>query len=200
MENKKTRTLSAPRITTLNNQTATIKIVTEFVYATQYKPTVKREDTDSDGKFTSKGEVRFVNAPQDFVTKDLGIVLYVTPSVGKDLRTITLALKPEVSEQGLTDTFSGEVSLPRFTTRNLETSVVIENGETIVLGGLMKDTTAKTTTRVPLLGSLPIIGSLFRKDTESVERSNLLIFVTAQLVHSSGAHLALSQPPAVSSQ
>jgi type IV pilus assembly protein PilQ len=193
-ENKQTKTLSAPRVMTLNNQTATIKIVTEFVYASRYEASVVREDLNSDGDFndtvSGKRETRFVNVPQDFVTKDLGILLHVTPSVGEDLQTITLALKPEVSEKKTDDSFGGEITLPRFTTRNLETSVVIDNGQTVMLGGLMKDTTTMTTTRVPFFGSLPLIGALFRKEDDSIERSNLLIFVTAQLVHPSGAHLA----------
>ncbi len=196
-EYKKTKTLSAPRVTTLNNQTATIKVVTEFVYATKYEASVVREDLNSDGDFidtvSGKKETRFVNVPQDFVTKDLGILLHVTPSIGQDLQTITLALKPEVSEQKTTDSFGGEVSLPRFTTRNLETTVLIRNGETAVLGGLMKDTTSRTIIKMPVLGSLPIIGKLFRKEDESVERSNLLIFVTAQLVDPAGARLAQTE-------
>ena len=200
-ENKKTKTLSAPRVTTLNNQTATIKIVTEFVYATRYEASVVREDLNGDGDFndvvSGTRETRFVNVPQDFVTKDLGILLRVTPSVGQDLRTITLALKPEVSEKKTEDSFGGEVKLPRFTARNLETTVVIDNGQTVMLGGLMKDTTADTVTKIPFLGSLPVIGKLFRKEDQSVERSNLLIFVTAQLVNPSGAHLALDTPPSL---
>ena len=193
-QNKKTKTLSAPRVTTLNNQTATIKIVTEFVYATQYEASVVRKDLNSDGDFldtvSGTSETRFVNVPQGFVTKDLGILLHVTPSIGHDLRTITLALKPEVSEKKTDDSFGGEVTLPRFTERNLETSVVVENGETVVLGGLMKDTTSKTTTKVPVLGSIPLLGKLFRKEDDSVERSNLLIFVTAQLITPAGDRLA----------
>ncbi|PIQ84031.1 MAG: hypothetical protein COV75_04505, partial [Candidatus Omnitrophica bacterium CG11_big_fil_rev_8_21_14_0_20_63_9] len=195
-KNEKTKTLSAPRVTTLNNQTATIKVVTEFVYATRYEATVTRQDLNSDGDFndTVSGtrETRFINAPQDFVTRDLGILLHVTPSIGQDQRTITLALKPEVSEKKTDDTFNGEISLPRFSARHLETSVVVENGETVVLGGLMKDTTSKTLTRVPVLGSIPVVGKLFRKENESTERSNLLIFVTAQLMPPSGDQLARS--------
>ena len=198
-ENKKTKTLSAPRVTTLNNQTATIKVVTEFVYATRYQASVVREDLNGDGDFndvvSGKRETRFVNVPQDFVTKDLGILLHVTPSVGQDRKTITLALKPEVSEKKTDDSFGGEVSLPRFTARNLETSVVVDSGETVVLGGLMKDTAGTTVTKVPFFGSLPVVGKLFRKEDESVERSNLLIFVTAQLVDPTGAQLALNQSP-----
>ncbi len=194
LDNKRTKTLSAPRVTTLNNQTATIKVVTEFVYASRYEASVVREDLNSDGDFndvvSGKRETRFVNVPQDFVTKDLGILLHVTPSVGQDLRTITLALKPEVSDRKTDDTFGGEVTLPRFTARNLETSVVIEEGQTVMLGGLMKDSTVKTVTRVPVLGSLPLLGRLFRKDSDAVERSNLLIFVTARVLSPSGARLA----------
>jgi len=196
-QNSRSKTLSAPRVTTMNNQTATIKIVTEFVYASRYEATVVREDLSGDGDFNDTvngtSETRFVNLPQDFVTKDLGIVLNVTPSVGQDLKTITLALRPEVSEKKTDDTFAGEVSLPRFTTRDLETSVVIENGQTVMLGGLMKDTTTVTKTRVPVLGSIPLLGKLFRKENESTERSNLVIFVTAQLINPAGDRLALSE-------
>jgi type II secretory pathway component GspD/PulD (secretin) len=199
-ESEKTKTLSAPRVTTLNNQTATIKIVTEFVYATRYEASVVREDLNSDGDFedlvSSVRETRFVNVPQDFVTKDLGILLHVTPSVGQNRRTITLALSPEVSEKKTDDAFGGEVTLPRFTARNLETSVVMENGQTVVLGGLMKDTTTNAVTRVPVLGSLPVVGGLFRKTADASERSNLLIFVTAQILDPSGATLARQDEPA----
>jgi general secretion pathway protein D len=197
-ENRKTKTLSAPRVTTLNNETATIKIVTEYVYASRYQASVVREDLNGDGDFndviSGVRETRFVNVPQDFVTKDLGILLHVTPSVGHNLRTITLALKPEVSEKKTDDTFGGEVTLPRFSARNLETSVVIDRGETVMLGGLMKDTSTTTVTKVPFFGSLPVVGKLFRKEDDSVERSNLLIFVTADLVDPSGTRLALKEP------
>ena len=197
-ENKKTKTLSAPQITTLNNQTATIKVVTEFVYASKYEPSVVREDLNGDGKFDAVvngvRETRFVNVPQDFVTKDLGILLHVTPSVGKDHRTVTMALKPEVSEQKTEDTFSGEIKLPRFTTRNLSTTIVVEDGETVVLGGLMKDVTSQTTTQVPGLSRVPLIGGLFRKRADAVERSNLLIFITAHVVEPHGTLARSTQP------
>ena len=191
---ERTKTLSAPRVMTLNNQTAMIKIVSEFVYATRYEASVERDDLNGDGDFTDvvdgTRETRFVNVPQDFVTKDLGIILNVTPSIGHDRQTITLALKPEVTERKGDDTFGGEVTLPRFTARDLETTVVVEDGQTAMLGGLMKDTTTKTVTRVPVLGSIPVFGKLFQKDNDSTERSNLLIFVTAHIVNPSGTRLA----------
>lgn len=188
------KTLSAPKITTLNNQTATIEVVDEFVYPTRYEPSLIKEDLNSDGDFldTVGGvkETRFVNVPQGFETRNIGILLHVTPSVGRDKRTITLSLVPEVSEATANAfEYSGEVKLPKFTTRNLNTSIVVKNGETVVLGGLIKETDTKVRTKVPLLGDLPIIGMLFRKDSDSVQRRNLLIFVTANIVGPKGEKL-----------
>ena len=189
------KTLSAPKITTLNNQTATIEIADEFVYPTRYEPTLVKEDLNGDGDFAdtdNKGvkETRFVNVPQGFETRSIGILLHVTPSVGKDKETITLTLNPEVSEATANAfEYSGEVKLPKFTTRNLSTNIIVQNGDTIVLGGLIKESKTNTRTKVPFLGDLPIIGSLFRKDSDSTRRKNLLIFVTASILSPEGEEL-----------
>ncbi len=188
------KTLSAPKITSLNNQTATIEIVNEFVYPTRYEPTLIKNDLNGDGDFldTVDGvkETRFVNVPQGFETRDIGILLQVTPNVGTDKETITLTLRPEVSEATANAfEYSGEVKLPKFTTRNLTTNIVVKNGETIVLGGLIKETRINTETKTPFLGDLPIVGSLFRKNSDSVERKNLLIFVTASIMSRTGEKL-----------
>ena len=188
------KTLSAPKITTLNNQTASIEIADEFVYPTRYEPTLIKEDLNGNGVFTDVvngvSETRFVNVPQGFETRPVGILLHVTPSVGKDKETIALTLNPEVSE-AVADAFqfSGEVKLPKFTTRSLNTNVAVKNGETVVLGGLIKESRTKTRTKTPFLGDLPIIGAAFRKDSDSVARKNLLIFVTASIVSPEGEKL-----------
>ncbi|PJC48851.1 MAG: hypothetical protein CO035_01285 [Candidatus Omnitrophica bacterium CG_4_9_14_0_2_um_filter_42_8] len=188
------KTLSAPKITTLNNQTATIEIADEFVYPSRYEPTLIKEDLNSDGDFldTVSGikETRFVNVPQGFETRSVGILLHVTPSVGKDKETIALTLNPEVSE-GTANAFeySGEVKLPKFTTRNLSTNIAVQNGDTIVLGGLIKESRTNTRTKTPFLGDLPILGMLFRKDSDSTVRKNLLIFVTATILSPEGEML-----------
>ncbi len=137
---------------------------------------------DGDGDFDDAGETEWANIPQDFVTRDVGILLHVRPSVGIDNKTITLALTPEVSESSTSYTYSGGVSIPKFVTRNLSTSVVIESGETVALGGLIKETSTKVETKVPFLGDLPFVGGLFRKNTNGTERKNLLIFVTASIL------------------
>ena len=194
--NKKTsiKTLSAPRITTLNNQTATIEIVDEFVFPGRYEPTLIKQDLNSDGDFLDTvggvNETRFVNVPQGFETRDIGILLKVTPSVGADKETVTMTLRPEVSTATANAfEFSGEVKLPKFTTRNLSTNVVVKNGDTIVLGGLISEARTNIRTKVPFLGDLPIFGGLFRKDSDSVVRKNLLIFVTATIIGQRGETL-----------
>ena len=181
-EKQNVKTLSAPRITTLNNQTATIEIVDEYIYPTRYEASLVQYDINGDGDFDDAGETEWVNVPQDFVTRNVGILLHVKPSVGVDKNSITLALTPEVSEDAGSFTYSGNVSIPNFTTRNLSTSVMVKNGETIVLGGLIKETNTNVKTKVPVLGDIPFVGGLFRKSTDSKERRNLLIFVTASIM------------------
>lgn len=176
------KTLSAPRIATLNNQTATIEVIDEVIYPTRYEVSLVQYDINGDGDFDDAGETEWANIPQDFVTRDVGILLHVKPSVGVDNKTITLALTPEVSEQDSGSdpySYSGSVSIPNFKTRNLSTTIVVQSGETVVMGGLISESNTHIKTKVPLLGDLPFIGGLFRKNSEGVERRNLLIFVTA---------------------
>ncbi len=181
------KTLSAPKVTTLNNQTATIEIADEFVYPTRYEPSVVFPIVN--GVQQTSG-AQFLNVPQGFETRPVGILLHVTPSVGKDKETITLTLNPEVSEATPNAfTYSGNVTLPKFSTRSLNTNVVVKNGDTIVLGGLMKESKTNTRTKTPILGDMPILGALFRKDSDSTERKNLLIFVTATIISSKGEKL-----------
>jgi type II secretory pathway component GspD/PulD (secretin) len=124
----------------------------------------------------------------------VGIILKVIPSVGADKKTISLSLIPEVSE-GTADGFSytGGVTLPKFTSRNLSTTVIVNSGETVVLGGLIKESRTKTVTRVPVLGNIPLLGAFFKKNRDSIERKNLLIFVTAKVLSPSGEEIVVAQ-------
>ncbi len=186
-ESKNTRTLSSPRVTTLNNQTAVIKVVDEWIYPTRYEFQIVQYDLNGDGDYDDAGETRYENVPTDFVKRDVGIILNVTPSVGDDMKTISLSLIPEVSD-AVADYFqyTGGVSLPKFTSRNLSTNVVVENTDTVVLGGLIKETRNKVLTKVPVLGDIPILGQLFKKKADTVNRRNLLIFVTATIIDPEG--------------
>ena len=181
-EHSNTKTLSAPRVTTLNNQTAMIRVVEEFNYPTRYEVSLVQFDINGDGDFDDAGETQYVNVPKDLQKRDVGILLNVTPSIGKDMKTITLVLSPEVSQAGAFRDLGGGVTVPDFTSSQLTTSVIIQNGETVVLGGLMKDTKSEQTTKVPFFGDLPVVGSLFRQTQQTDTKSNLLIFVTARVL------------------
>lgn len=193
-ESKKIKTLSCPRITTLNNQLATMKVVDEWIYPTRYEYEIVQVDLNGDGLFTGAGETTYKNVPKDFLRRDVGILLKVVPSMGSDRKTISLSLIPEVSE-GTADgfTYAGDVTLPKFTSRNLSTTVVVQSGDTVVLGGLIKESRTKTTTKVPLLGDVPFLGNFFRKNTDSIARKNLIIFVTAKVLSPSGEEVVMAQ-------
>lgn len=185
-ETKKSKTLSSPRVTTLNNKTAAIRVVDEFRYPTRYEVSLVQFDINGDGDFDDAGETEFANVPQDLQARDIGILLYVTPSIGKDLKTITLVLAPEVSQFSQFRNLGGGVTVPEFTSSQLTTSVVIEDGQTVMLGGLMTDSTSEDTTKIPVLGDLPLIGGLFRQSKETSTRKNLIIFITARVLSSRG--------------
>jgi general secretion pathway protein D len=192
-ESKKIKTLSSPRITTLNNQMATIKVVDEWIYPTRYEYEIVQFDLNGDGDFNDAGETTFKNVPKDFMRRDVGILLRVIPAVGADKKTICLSLIPEVSEATADGfTYSGEVTLPKFTSRNLSTTVVVTSGDTVVLGGLIKESRTKTVTKVPFFGDLPVVGTFFRKNGDLIERKNLLIFVTAKLMSPSGEEITVA--------
>jgi len=192
-ETKKIKTLSSPRITTLNNQLASIKVVDEWIYPTRYEYEVVQSDINGDGDFSDAGETTYKNVPKDFLRRDVGILLKVIPSVGADKKTINLSLIPEVSEGTAgAFTYTGDVSLPKFTSRNLSTTVVVNSGDTVVLGGLIKESRTKTVTKVPVLGDLPLLGAFFKKDSDSIQRKNLLIFVTAKILSPSGEELIVT--------
>jgi general secretion pathway protein D len=193
-ESKKIKTLSSPRITTLSNQLATIKVVDEWIYPTRYEYEVVQTDKNGDGDFSDAGETTYKNVPKDFMRRDVGILLKVIPSVGADKKTINLSLIPEVSE-GAADgfTYAGEVTLPKFTSRNLSTTVIANSGDTVVLGGMIKESRTKTVTKVPFFGDIPILGHLFRQSSDSVQRKNLLIFVTARVISPSGQEVVVAE-------
>ena len=139
---------------------------------------------------------------------ELGPVLDVIPCVLADGFTINLTLIPTDTEfQGYEDassfntqlpttsgTFPGGLVvvptvLPRFTVRQVASSVNVWDGQTVVLGGLLSDTVATIKDKVPLLGDLPIAGALFRNESKTTSKKNLLIFVTPVLIDPAGNRL-----------
>lgn len=185
--------LSAPKITTKSGVQAQIKVIQEFIYPGEYsEPQV---GGGGGGNITP-------TVPSSFKTREVGVILNVTPTVGQDNYTIDIALTPEVSEfLGFLDYSPGDVTTtatngvtrvpykiqqPLFSSRSLATSVVVWDGQTVVLGGLIKENIQKVDDKVPFLGDLPILGRLFRSKSVNRSKQNLLIFVTARIIDPSG--------------
>ncbi|MFH0839317.1 MAG: secretin and TonB N-terminal domain-containing protein [Candidatus Omnitrophota bacterium] len=172
--------LSAPKVTTINGQEAVIKVVREYIYPTKYTTTA--------AEYNAAGvKVKdAVSTPEDFKTRDVGIILRVTPAVGKDKKSINLTLTPEVSELGEWKNYGTTTTpyeQPLFDSRRCTTSLVVDNGDTIVMGGLIKEAQTKTKNKVPLLGDIPLLGTmLFSRSYDQKQKKNLLIFVTAHIL------------------
>ncbi len=193
--------LSAPRVTTRSGQPATIEVVTEIIYPTEFR--VTEPVTQSEGGLVTPPVV----TPEAFETRRTGVILNVTPLVGPDGYTIDLALAPEVAELvdwiqygsrisipgGDPETgrielreFTFNIPQPVFASRNVQTSIVIWDGQTVVMGGLMRERLVTIKDKVPILGDIPLIGRLFRTEGSRSRKENLLIFVTARLVDPAG--------------
>lgn len=161
-EDARTNTLSAPQIITLNGQEASILVGTKYpILETQVSGTSVTTTTTS----------------LDYY-QDIGIQLYVVPQVGGD-QYIDVIIHPVVSSFSST---VGSNAYPIITTREAETQMVIEDGDTVVLGGLLKDVKSRDRVGLPFLGKIPLLGLLFSRASTDVEKIDLLIFITARIV------------------
>ena len=189
-----TDVLSAPRIVTLSGKKATIR-VGEMHYFPDVYEVGGNEGTIINVKYT------------DFSEKLLGVELEVTPKVDGD--QITMGLNPKVNELlgwqsyqiapansaynyfqfGLSLQFNHDpivARLPIFKRREIKTEVTIADGATMGMGGLINEKVEKYEDKVPVLGSIPLIGRLFRSEGERAVKRNLMIFVTAKKVEPTG--------------
>lgn len=190
--------LSAPRVTTKSGSTANIQIVREFRYPQEYEPPQIPQSTGSGTQPITPA------TPSSFKTKPIGVVLEVEPTVGPDNYTIDLRLAPDVSEfEGFinygspilnkgVEVTANVINYPVFSQRKVETSVSIYDGQTVALGGLIREDVQKVTDKTPLLGDIPLAGALFRSQADKHIKRNLIIFVTAKLMDPAGQPLAVA--------
>lgn len=156
------------------------------------------------------GGVTTPSTPTQFETRNIGVTLEVEPIIGPDNYTIDLNLAPEVVEfdgfinygspilgaifqqfptPAIVQTLLTEnvINQPIFSTRKVTTSVSIWDGQTVALGGLIREDVQKTQDKVPILGDIPLAGRLFRSNVDQKIKRNLIIFVTAQLMDAEGS-------------
>ncbi|WP_438483619.1 type II secretory pathway, component PulD [Oleiharenicola lentus] len=197
-----TELLSAPKLTVLSGNAATITVAQELRYPQSYGQVQSQVGTGSASGGGSAGVAITAGTPQEFATRNVGVELKVTPTVEEDDYSISLDLNPKVTEfegfveyGGQSIAISGSTTVtvpsgfyqPIFGVREMNTKVTIWDGATLVMGGLTREDVKKVNDKVPVLGSLPGIGRLFRSQGESTQKRNLLIFVTANLVSPGGS-------------
>jgi len=160
------RIINSPIISTINNQNAVISINSQIPYWTTYNTV------------TGTGTVIEQSQP-NFITIDTH--LNVLPRVNGD-GTITMTLSPGVADTGNVVTGPDGTEIPEQRTQELFTQRRVANGETIVVGGFIRKNDSNSVTKIPILGDLPIVGSLFRGKAKTTEDRELLIFITATII------------------
>lgn len=158
--------LSAPRITTVNNKEAKILVGSTEPYVTS------TTTTPSSGPTTTAESVNFI---------EVGVKLYVTPTIHED-DFITMKIRPEVSSVVRNVTTSNNNTIPVVETSEAETTVIVKDQVTIVIGGLIKEEKVKTAKKVPFLGDIPIFGFAFRSKNDLVRKTEIVLFLTPKII------------------
>jgi general secretion pathway protein D len=161
-QDQRNRLLANPRIATLDGRSARIFIGDEINYVKLIQQTQQGANVQTD-------------------SVQAGIILQVLPRVHED-RSITLQIKPEVSVITGFLSVPGGGSLPQLARRNAETTIRLNNGETLIIGGLIRESDIKTIQKVPVLGDLPFFGYLFRKTNTQRDRSEIVITLTVRVL------------------
>ncbi|MBX9742371.1 MAG: hypothetical protein K2W99_02370 [Chthoniobacterales bacterium] len=202
--------MAAPHVTTRSGLKATVKIVDEFIYPTQYTPPQLPQSTTNSGSLLHQTPPTIAPAfPNSWATKNLGVILEAKPTIEPDECTINIELHPQIIDFdgfinygtpintigyhfSLTNSsmvpFSSTlttntINQPVFTIREVTTSVKVNDGQTIILGGLIHEDIQKTRDKIPLLGDIPIAGRLFQSRATRKLKKNLIIFVTPKILH-----------------
>ncbi|MBO4553797.1 hypothetical protein J5754_05255 [bacterium] len=199
--------LSAPSVTTVSGQPrVTIKQITEVMYPedyTVYKPAIIYSNAQS-FSLLNPSSTPDVSAMPGYATvestlkEDVGIELQVSPIVADDKRTVSMDITCKTSseiEPRVVSVYVGnsalnvdpiELDIPRFKFSEVKTQVVVADGETVVLGGMVTETLRQYKDKVPFLGDLPLIGRFFRAEGSYNEKKHLLIFVKTNIITPTG--------------
>jgi type II secretory pathway component GspD/PulD (secretin) len=161
-----TKILSNPHIATEEGKEATINVITQQPYS-------QTTTTTTDAATTQSTEFTFV---------DVGVKLNVVPTINAD-DYLSIVIKPEVSS--ITSFFPDSASdqrVPVIETANAESTVLVKDGTTIIIAGMIKDTKSHSVNRVPVLGHLPVLGRLFSNESDEIQRTETIVFLTPRII------------------
>ncbi len=187
--------LSSPKVLTNPGKKVIIKMTSERYFEWDYEEG-EFETSNSDGVTTYS----YTPPWPEFEKLELGISMEITPRIDKEKRLIMLDVHPWVntlvgwseyqyvvsSDDGGGIGTTETMRRPIVAERTTDTNVVIANGETVVIGGIIKDYTVTVDDKVPLLGDIPLLGNFFKSKSKTIKKTNLLIFVTAQMLKPDG--------------
>jgi general secretion pathway protein D len=220
-QKKGTDLMTAPSVTAKSGQKATIEIIREFIYPTEYEPPeLPNSVGQTNGNFGGGigglgggggGSFPVTPAtPTAFDMRPTGVTLEIEPTIGENDFVIELRFIPQIVEfEGFinygspiqspsTDALGNPVvsiitenriEMPVFSSRKVDTQLTIYDGYTVAVGGLMREDVQNVEDKVPILGDIPLIGRLFQTKSENRIKSNLIIFVTAQIIDATGRPL-----------
>jgi type IV pilus assembly protein PilQ len=165
---QKTKVISNPTVVTLNNTQAVINVGQE-------RPIPNYTYNSERGVYEVSG----------FTYRPIGVILRVTPQVNSR-GFIKLTVEPEVSQSNRDAIFNG-AAIPIVESRKATTTVSLKDGYTMGIGGLMQSQANNGSTKVPVLGSIPVLGRLFKSESRNTDSTNLIIFITAKTISAEGA-------------
>jgi general secretion pathway protein D len=171
--NSSANILSTPNLLTLDNEQAKIVVAQNVPFIT--------------GQYAQTGSTTTVTPFQTIERRDVGLILTVKPQITEG-GSVRLAIYEEVSRVQDTSNPAGIIT----NKRSLESTVVVDDGQIVVLGGLIQDSFTDGTNKVPVAGDIPVVGSLFRYDTRQRTKTNLMVFLKPTVVRSGGATSALT--------
>jgi len=209
--------MTAPSVVATPGQTATIEIIREFIYPTEYDPPELPNQVGGGlgggglgGGGGGGGGLGFPVTPANptsFETKNTGVTLEVEAQIDANDSLIELRFTPTIVEfEGFinygspitapaTDALGNPVQIvitenriemPVFSIRSVKTGITIYDGYTVAVGGLMREDVQSVEDKVPILGDLPLVGRLFQTKAQNHIKSNLIIFVTAEIIDATG--------------
>ncbi len=179
------RALASPRLTVLNNQSAVLNVATNRVFFE-----VDIDVTTDDGVTQTDIDSDIRNVPE-------GVLVNVQPSISLDTGTVSMAVRPTITNiirsipdpaiQFVTASagITGVVSnIPEVNVQEIDSVIQVRSGQPIVMGGLLQDSTTNEQESVPVLGEIPMVGSLFRSQADLVKKTELVIFLKATILES----------------
>jgi general secretion pathway protein D len=176
--NSKSNLLSTPSLLTLDNQKAEILVGQNVPFQT--------------GSYSTSGTTNGTTNPFTTIErKDIGVTLKVTPHIN-DGASLRLEIEQEISSIAPSATISAQAVDLITNKRSIKSTILAEDGQVIVLGGLIQDDVTMTDSKVPLLGDIPWLGRLFRSTKESHTKRNLMVFLRPSVIRDSAGLAALS--------